>query len=560
MIIKGCCFYKDKVQVTNFVAKITRQVIVDDGIGKSKFLDLEIKSKKIDSPIEIRIPAKEFHQMAWLDTELPAELIMKLRYRQEVAFEIQRRSEVIETIHKIQSVGYVNVEGVTVFATADAIISADDNLENIICEPISQFENFSLPVVNPDERLKEAVSSVLSLSSIAPNNPTLGWMLLLPALRAPLAHTRPCTVVTFMVANSGSGKSTLQALTQGFFGRNFTRDSFPLSFQSTPKATERLLKQPAGVVLTQDDFVAGESAEKPMAELVIRTIGNNTQVSRIGSDLQVERSQRCRSVVIQNGESALSKVADSIQARMMYHTFDKWDVDTKDLEYHQELVSSGVYARVMVGFIRYILIQGPEMAAKVKRYANFYQSKSSDSLSEHGHSRLAQNVSDLCIGLRIFLDYCLHEKFLKEKKAKLILSEAHSTLIDLAKRQAELQCFEPRLNHVITAMRSGLIKGSFYLEDINNPKKGHKHSGNRAGYIMDGHVYLLRNLDPKILLTELKPSHATKIPNTQKAFWAFLRDLGFVTKTDPKRRRIVIRKVIKGKKREVYRVRADWLP
>jgi len=111
------------------------------------------------------------------------------------------------------------------------------------------------------------------------------------------------------------------------------------------------------------------------------------------------------------------------------------DIDRNVFSNDFILTSNDCFSKVMHLFIQYIVNNYDLVNSKVESMFKKHKKMARKSLGKRGHKSSPLIVSDLMLGIYIFLKFCFDEKYLKGKQAKIIRNTTLDHLIEFMQSQ-----------------------------------------------------------------------------------------------------------------------------
>jgi len=115
----------------------------------------------------------------------------------------------------------------------------------------------------------------------------------------------------------------------------------------------------------------------------------------------------------------------------VYFNVEPEDIDRDVFSETYVLTSDTNFSKVMNLFIQYLVNNYDAIDSKVNSTFNKYEKKS----SSKRHSTVGSIVADLMVGIHMFLNFCVEEKYLSKKKAKLICDSQFDIILSLIRNK-----------------------------------------------------------------------------------------------------------------------------
>jgi hypothetical protein len=372
----------------NFEARITKELIEDDGERITRTFEIEGQLANGDPLPLIRVPATRFAGMAWVTEQWGARAIVYTKGRDALRECIQELSRP-EVCHIYRHTGWRKIGGQYYYLTAGGAIGPDGFDQNINVQLDADLVRYSFSAqnVNQDEAVRASLQlfDVGELSITAP--------LWAAAFCAPLASAVHPAVTLWLEGQSGRFKSTLASLFLSHFGK-FDVVSLP-SWRSTANQLEKRAFTLKDALFLIDDYAPGPDRNEleAKAAAIVRAQGNLAGRGRMGSDLRDRGSFPPRGLVISTGEQH-PQGGESLLARMLVVEIAAGAIDVHKLTQAQGRRS--LLPHAMKGYIQWLAPRmdsfGPELEAQFQEL----RSKFSNS---GGHLRVPEALAYLWLGL-----------------------------------------------------------------------------------------------------------------------------------------------------------------
>ena len=221
-----------------------------------------------------------------------------------------------------------------------------------------------LPMVPSEgEESREAVRASLALLKVAED--ALSYTVLAATYRAPLGES---DFSAHLSGPTGEGKSEFAALFQQHYGVKLDARRL-LSWESTENAIEGQAFALKDQLLILDDFApTGTSYDierwHKKADRVLRAKGNHSGRQRMRPDTTLRPEKPPRALIISTGEDVPR--GQSLRARMMVLELSPGALDWERLTGCQNAAASGLYARAMSDYIRWLAARCEDLRESLK--------------------------------------------------------------------------------------------------------------------------------------------------------------------------------------------------
>lgn len=565
------------VPLANFDARITSQVVHDDGAEPRRYFTVEGRLADGRDLPPVPVAADEFHLMNWPLTEwgLPVVVYAGAGTRDHLRAAIQLRSGDAprETIYT--HTGWREIDGKPVYLHGGGAIGAGGPVPGVQVHLPSQFANYVLPDPPTGDRLREAVRASLGqLRGLAPDR--AAFLVLVMAYRAALGRA---DYSAGLFGETGAGKTELSALAQQHYGPAMDARNLPASWASTANALEAQAFLAKDALLVVDDFnpAGGDPVQlRRAADRLIRSAGNGAGRDRLTADASLKPQRRPRGLVALTGEdypggrSAMARVWAVDVPKKEGVNFDRLTECQRD-------AAAGLYAAALAGWVRW-LARNPDrragFCAEVVRLRG-------ELAATGGHSRVPTTAADLLAALDLFLEFATEAGAVDDAEKDGLRERGRRAFVSTAEAQADHQRDADPAERFLSLVVSTLSSGRAHLapRDGSHPvgdafaalgwrpsedKLGTwRPQGRRVGWLDGDRVYL----DPDAALAEavkLADEQGVGLVVSPRTLWRHLHEAGRLAEVDtrtPGRVRFKPRRKVEGVTKEVLVFHAEtFLP
>jgi hypothetical protein len=555
------------VRLCNFTAEIEREVVKADGLTTARHFTVSGRMETGNPLPTIDVPASEFDRLDWLATEWGAspQIFVGSRYRDHVAAAIKERSDP-ELVQLCQHTGWAKFDDELLYLTASGGIGTEGLNEEARCELQGSLADFSLPAP-VDPRTLGLADLLGAFRDVQKDG--VGLVLLGGVMRATLCHFMPATLSIYLQGTTGTFKSAFAGVLQGFWGIKFDGANLPANWSSTGNALEKTAFLAKDALLIVDDFVArGTRYEVAKthanAERLLRAQGNQAGRSRMTSKAELRNAFHPRGIILATGEDIPN--GHSLQARLVIVNVARGAIDTTVLSGLQKLARDGALAKVMASFVRWLameskqntLLECIDMALEIDR----------ENIGASGHARTQDNLANLLMGLRVFLDFADDAGEVSPQVTQGFMDVATDAACALAELQAAIDREASDAQRFVELIRAAVSSGKAHIErsdggQPNNPRAlgwrevdmGMKNGpraeamGTRIGWV-DGEELCI---DPTASLSVIKALASgldNHLGSSERAIAKSLREAGLLSRCDKGRNTTKVS--VLGARRSVY--------
>ena len=552
------------VQLTNFPAVITADIERDDGATRSRAF--KIFAKVQGQAKEIVIGTKEFPSMDWPLEYLGSNAIVYPNLKDHTRTAMQELSREKTFQYVYQHTGWTQWQGEWIYLHAGGAIGRDGPVHGLLIELDPQLSRFRLPDPPQGNELVEAVRASMWMLHVMPDHITLP--LFAAIWRVVLG---PVDVALHIAGRSGTGKSELAALAQQHFGPDFTRKNLPGSWDSTMNSLQALAFFAKDALLVVDDFVPrGSSSDIARlhrdADRLIRSQGNQQGRGRMNADGSLRTPMWPRGLIVSTGED-IPRGA-SCRARMIVLEADPDDMDWRLLTRCQQDAQRGLYAAAMAAFLQWV---APRMAGMRERLMEELVRFRQQWAEKKAHSRTPDNLANLNMGLRMWLEFAREIEAITAEEAAVIERRADDAFAQVAEAQANIQEHVDPVRQFLDLIVAAFASGRAHLAAVDGscPHEpanwgwtfgggGWRPQGDCIGWVDDESVYLQWKA-AFAAAQQIGRDVGEQIPVTINTLGKRLNQAGVLQACDHTRKTYYVRKKIAGVYQKVWKISPEGL-
>jgi hypothetical protein len=457
--------------LSNFVAQIVEEIIVDDGQETQRSFELEgVTDSGLVLP-RVRVPADRFSAMAWPTETWGNRAVIYAGHgtRDYLRDAIQRMSDAPER-HIFAHTGWRKIGGAWVYLYAGGAVGRDE----VEVDLGADLADYTLPAPVTGDELREAVRASLRLWDVAPREITVPlWA---AVWTAAVAHFLRPNFTLWLEGRTGSMKSTLAALFLSHFGSAWSCERLPSDWSSTANQLEKRAFTVKDAMLVIDEYVPrGHDAKEQeiKAARVIRAQGNLSTRDRLRSDLTERQGYRPRGLIVGTGE--LHPRGESLLARMLVLPMEPKTANEVALTASQTEAARGQMAQVLVGFVQWI---GPQWETLNLR-DEYVQARAA--FMEQGiHRRVPGSVAHLWVGLTLGLQFAQAIGAIDGAEHSARIEAAEQALAAVGSRQARMVESERPTLRYLSVLMTLLAQRQAFLAPVTGG--GHDAKGQLVGW------------------------------------------------------------------------------
>jgi hypothetical protein len=548
------------VHIANFTARITRAVIVDDGIEERRSFDIDVTVRGVKFTVS-GMPADEFASLDWVIPNTMGRGRVACRMTPRVRDAIQYLSGDIPVEWRYGHLGWRKISKHTYYLHAGGAIGKSGSVPGITVALSEKFTRFVLPdpsAATPKE-VRAAVTASLRLLRVAPRRITAP--LLCGVLRAPLGTA---DFSTHLTGPSGSGKTVIASLAQQHWGAGLDWQNCPGSWSSTANANEGLRSIAKDTLVVLDDLAPGTASARDI-DRTFRGQGNASGRDRMASDSSLRATKPPRGSLLSTGED--SPFIYSAAARTLVVSVGPNAVKWSRVTASQQDAAAGRYALTMAAYVRWLAPRYDEvMALRLKRVAELRAMLLEQDSAVH--RRTPGIIAELTFALEQFLAFALDVEAVTDEQAGEWMNKITAGLGRAAAAQAASQHhldpvarFKALLIGALTAGRAHVanktgtmpLKGGAWGWHQKDP------GGDRIGWVDGVDLYLDREAAYRVLAAVARETNEPLLKG--ETLWTRLYERGLLVTSDlkTKRQTHAVRRVLDGARRQVLHLHSSMV-
>jgi hypothetical protein len=454
--------------LTNFIAQIVGDIILDDGVEESHSFAIEARLGERQRRFEV--PASRFASMNWVAEKLGAAAFVHagFGYKEHASVAIRMLSQDIAERRVFAHTGWREMDGTWAYVHARGAVGPSGPMSGVeVSMDDGQLGNYVLPDPVTGEDLARAVNASLRLLDLAP--PEIAYPMLAAAYRAPLGEAVPLDLSVHVAGPTGAFKTELTAITQAHYGSGFNGRSLPGNWSSTENTLEKQAFLVKDAVFTADDFApTGTTADiarlHRTADRLLRAQGNRSGRGRMRPDGSLRPQYYPRGIILSSGED--TPRGQSLRARMVVSEVSPGDVDLNVLTGMQQAAAEGLLASAMSGYVAYLASRMGELKENLP-----VRQKELRAVGLGAHARTPDVVASLALGLETFLQFATEVGAVTKSEAGETWEAGWKALVDAATAQAEHQASEEPTQQFRELLEAAIGGGDAHLADARTDEK-----------------------------------------------------------------------------------------
>lgn len=483
--------------MSTFVALPVRQVLKDDGVQTSLWLEIDGWDSMGYPLPRLMVNRSKFSSMDWIGSWPLDAVIMTgnaIKDRLRCAIElVGARTAKKETMYT--HYGWRKLSNGWCYLYQGGCIGANQATVDL-GEGLTAYSLDNYP-----EGLSRADAAITSmnLSNVIAQRvsvPMLGVTYLAP-LREFLAQAGcdPAFAV-FLYGRTGSRKSTAAALFLSHFG-SFTGRSLPASFNDTSNYIRRKAFAIKDALLVVDDYHPTSSVQERRtmertAQSLARAFGDNAERGRLGADLTIQTSMPPRSLAVISGED-VPDIGESGVSRYYIINVEENDVPANvELTDMQQRAQGGELRAAMRGYIEWLIPQADNLSVELAEMFYSYRARAQECFKGNNvHGRTVEAVAQIMIGLTMMNRYYASLGIYTSELAADVTEELWQIVTDNSRAQSESSREDKPSMMFLSALRELLASKAATVVDVSPGAGKVVPDKNMIGYSDANNYYLL---------------------------------------------------------------------
>lgn len=544
-------------RLCNFDARISREVLLDDGKTIEQFFEISGKRGNTSlRPVQIR--TKDFQNMNWIIENWGNQAVIEVGQAKKdfIRHYIQTQSGNVQRQVIYCHTGWREINSKWVYLSGNGAIGGGPD----VCVDLSRkhlAEKYALPLIPENETA--AIRASLSLLDIADRRLTIPlYSLVFLSAVTTLLKPMPMFSGGYLYGHTGIRKTTLACLFNSHFG-DITAERL-MNFESTANSIIEKMSCLKDCLMILDDYRpthdrADAMKMESIAQRAIRLSGNRATRERLNSDSTMKQSSEPKGMILITGEE-LVKLPSTL-ARTMVLEISKGDIN---LDLLTELQArAAILPHAMTSFILWVKENMQEIRDGF--YPQFVQLRAK-ATANNLHGKLIEQVAYLYYAMTLITSWASEKGILSASQAKDLQTETWAVLNEQVKRQSHIMEHGDPVTGFFEMLNTWIEQGKIRLDDKDGfPDRfvgGDK--GEFLGYYDELHFYLL----PTALWNYLQRyclAQGEHFPFTRLTFYKMLKDRRLIetdkdhnTKTE--RIKGKLQKVLKTLRQGIYTEKA----
>lgn len=580
---------KGRRPLCNFVARITEEVIYDNGLEEDCLFRIEGRLGNGLPLPPVEVSSSKYPGMAWVTGAWGARALIHAgtSIKDHLRAAIQGLSHGFQRRTVYGYTGWRKIGEQWAFLHGGGAIGPAGNRADIeVRAGEGHMKRYAFETTDGGGDPRADIRASLRLLDIAPENRALGVVLLASAYRAPTAEAAAIDHGIFLSGQTGARKSEAAAMALAHFGRGFDRKQLPANWDDTEADMEAKCHAAKDVLIVVDDFKPRGAAVEVhklhvKADRLFRAVGNQSGRGRRTTDMKQRAAYHPRGLVVATGEDIPR--GQSLRARLAVVELGLTDIDNAVLSELQQLARAGALERAMTGFLRWLGKDMDEWKASLPGCLRAFRDTAIGEGFARSHARAADIYASLLIGLDLFRQYATEAGALNREEAASIFDQCEATLKQLVSAQGDLQADQDEVRQFFSFLHSSLNAGLCHFSDaltqgppsehpsfwgwrvipgVNGEPDSAKPQGERIGWVDDVRVYLDGHA-AFAAVQEMAKSVGENLAITELTLWKRMNERGLlmdvVKEKESGKLRLQARPTVGGVRRRAYILHRETL-
>lgn len=399
---------KNPQKLTNFTAWVVAEEYVDEGAGAAERTIRVAGALYTGYPLPERsMSSEEWRKIStWLHKFWGSQAMVDPTIEKAdpmTLAAISLLSHDCPVKHVYAHTGWVDVAGEPAFLTTAGLVGATGDQakhleENADVRLPTALKRYHVPAAGDEASARTGytwVEDFMRAADLEASAPLIGAMFL-----APLASHLPIDFAVSLVGPTGTRKSTLAAAALTLFGREFTKDTLPVTFQSTSNAIEMMAYLAKDLPFVVDNFVPTYKGDQQTTMMrLAHAVGDHSGRARMTQARKLVESMPVRGMMVITGEDV--PAGHSTSARFYTVELSHTTVKLAALSNLQERAYRGEAVGAMTHYLRWLKVQleDPAFIEAIKQQWFAEVRAAQQASPEHG--RLVEQAGWLKVGLEL---------------------------------------------------------------------------------------------------------------------------------------------------------------
>lgn len=456
----------NEVPISNFVARVTEDILKDNGVAQDRFLRVQgrLNGSQLAS---VTIPENQFDNMSWVRRSwgFQAQIEKSVDKVERHISNAITKSSVNVPVRKIYThTGWREIDGQMVYLTGSGAIGN----AAVEVELPARLNLYKLPA--PEGNAKEAIQKSMDLLAIADMRVTIPTFIM-PYLSV-LNIFEDMAFTIWYIGRSGSLKSVMTALALSHFG-NFTHKSLPVNWFGTRTELEKLSFHAKDILFAIDDYAppANPTEARELTktvEYMLRAYGNRQGKVRANPDMSSQETFYPRGLLVTSGEQlpppGVSRSARILPVPISIDDFYQDGKDNYDLLTRAQK-DRVLYPVAIAYFINWIQKNWKAVGENLHSYKEKYYLQAPKA---NVHLRLIETISLMQAGFNIILEFAADHGVAKRSDIEGNLAMSWDIFNSLLKNQSNRITSERPGERFIEVLKSLLSAGKVVFRQRND--------------------------------------------------------------------------------------------
>lgn len=457
---------KDPIPISNFTATVVCEEYLDDGTGnRSRCVRIKGALMTGQQLPEITVPTQDWTTIkTWLHKGWGFRPVIYGEDRHVLQCISLCGQEAPERIQYTHTGWTTTPEGKPMFLTphgprgTDFSKTAFDEIARVVAP--EKLKGYNVPEAPTEEQVRESfvwIERFLECGKLEATAPLMAAMFL-----APLSSFLNLDFALFLTGHTGSHKSSLVAAAMSVWGARWSKDTLPLSFNSTANAMEGLAFQAKDLPLPIDNYVPSvKGGAQDVLKRISHSFADHSGRDRMNARAELVAAKPFRSFCIITGEDVPYGAGAGATNRYYIIPMQRETLKLVALEEVQEAGWQGKMAPAMSHYLGYLTkkMEDPEWVKRIVAYQYRLEKEARRVAAGKEHDRLTSQTAWMKTGLEL-IKRCHPRGLWADPSLDVRLAAAFDAAIDQRRTMSQEASLSFRfLSSMMYLVQSGRIHG-----------------------------------------------------------------------------------------------------
>jgi hypothetical protein len=365
--------------------------------------------------------------------------------------------------------GFRVVDGKLCYLHARGAVGHENVSVNLEQNNLSGYELEDVKGMPPDDKVVCINESLKIFDIHRYGNVLFAYSFLAPLCDMFAKHNNAPPFSLWICGKSDTQKSSVAALLLHFFGKDFSKNSLPLSFNDTENSMTKKLSLCKDVLAVIDDVVhptanhGDINKQKRLAQNMIFNVANRTGRGRMNGDESLKKTHIPNGLVLFTAEYPLDNISESTTARLLCVEFEKGSVNLNALTECQNNTLN--LNRTMACYIEWLIQNTERLTAELQQKFEELRLALSDSAGTDTNKKLIEVCAFMHISMNCVLQYFIETGAVDDEYKTDVLCGLDADLQMLIEKQSAALVATSPTRQFIDAVESMFALNIIYTKD-----------------------------------------------------------------------------------------------